>query len=127
MPYKKECNKCNRKLIPVIYTANTDFSQYPCLLEECPYELVDTENSIISVTKHYFNTDMLHAGDVVYIQEVKHDTGFPAILFSVDKDKILAMRDTGENKTTQVILRPEDVAGNIYKITQIDWQQCLRR
>lgn len=125
MPYKEKCSKCNRKLVNISYAAD-NFSLYPCLLEECPCEPTDTENSIISVTKHYFNTDMFHTGDVVYIQELKHNTGFPAILFSVDKDKILAMRDTGENKTTQVILRPEDVAGNIYKITQIDWQQCLK-
>lgn len=131
MPSKNECYTCQYLLVHPSYLRKEGCTKtYPCLREECikdkNKEIEAAASPLISVTKYYFNTDMFHNGDVVIIQELKKGLIYPAILFDVNTDKILAMRDSGENKTSQVIIRPEDVAGDVYNIVKVDWQKCLK-
>lgn len=127
MPADKKCINCEHRLISISQAERS--SAYPCLQYEC-FKLKDLydkhkDSALISVTKYYFDTNKFQSGNVVCIEDTKKSEQFPAILFSVDKDTILAMRDTGEKKTTQVIIRPEDVAGGLYKITKLDWKSLL--
>lgn len=127
MPIKKNCISCEHRLVNI---AQAEWANvYPCLKEECMIlenlREKHKDSPLISVTKYYFDTNKLKTGNVVCIEDIKKSEQFPAILFSVDKDTVLAMRDTGEKKTTQVIIRPEDVAGGLYKITNLDWKSLL--
>lgn len=127
MPANKKCVNCEHRLIALSQAERSN--SYPCLQYECVKleNLYDKhkDSSLIAVTKYYFDTNRFQAGDVVCIEDIKKHEQFPAILFTVDKDSIFAMRDSGEKKTTQVIVRPEDVAGGLYKITKLDWRSLL--
>lgn len=130
MPIKQICPSCKHRLISLSQAKNATVYpclQYGCKITEKPREEKKNEfNPVIAVTKYYFDTNAFTEGDVVCIEELKSDGYiFPAILFSVEQDKILAMRDTGKKTSVQLIIRPEDVAGGIYKITKLDWASLL--
>ena len=131
MPILKECGPCPHRTIS-LHQAEYSSKVYPCLSYECLrltelYEKHKKEetNMIIPVTKYYFDKNILAEGDVVCIKDEKAKTEYPAILFYVETDKIIAMRDSGDRQTSQVIIRPEDVAGKLFDIKKIDWKKCL--
>lgn len=130
MPILKKCGPCQYRLISLKQAE--DSTVYPCLSYDCVklkdiYSKYKKEDSsmIIPVTKYYFDKNVLTEGDVVCIKDKKTETEYPAILFYVETDKIIAMRDSGDRQTSQVIIRPEDVAGKLFDIKKIDWKKCL--